>query len=496
MLADLAFAAGLLVAAGWMALWAVELSRAREVRFLPRWAWALLCVFWVPAGAIAYLIAGRVWGRPRGRRPGREPPQSRLPRDNGRSHRRWPRPRACEHSVMGQELTRMLCPECGTAGEADPDQSRWQCTQCGGGFFLRRCSACTRVSYVDGLQGFRLPWACAWCGRFNTGFSQNQDPAAASAAEFAAELARYGPPGGEAEPEAGDQAKTVPITDAGPPRAREPGEREPAWAANAAYPGTAQPRPGQAAKRPLPGGRRARRVGLTVAAAVVVACAAAAGVVLTAGDPGAAGIAAPVAVTRPVLFTASGVGSIDFRGVPGQLVLAGTRPGQVIMTGQLRGEGSAPVVETRFDHATGVLTVSVRCAPATRCTQNLRLAVPGVTGAAVWQPSGRVVATGLAGPLRITAANADISAGGLRSADLSAVVTNGHLSAAFAVPPHRVSITLASAQATVRLPAHTGYRVIREVTSGSIRVAIPLTGDATRIVTARIDSGELKLLPT
>jgi hypothetical protein len=121
--------------------------------------------------------------------------------------------------------------------------------------------------------------------------------------------------------------------------------------------------------------------------------------------------------------------------------------------------------------------------------------VPGVTGAAVWQPGGRVVATGLAGPLRITAANADVRASGLRSADLSAVVTNGHLSAAFTVPPHRVGITLTSAQATVRLPARTGYRVIREVTSGHIRVAIPLTGGATRIVTARIDSGELELLP-
>jgi hypothetical protein len=397
---------------------------------------------------------------------------------------------------MGQELTRVLCPECGTAGESDPDLSRWQCTKCGSGFFLRRCSACTRVSYVDGLQGFRLPWPCAWCGRFNTGFSQNQDPAAATAAELAAELTRYGPSGGAAEPEAGNQAKSAPITDGGPPPAREPGDRDTAQGASAARPGTAHPQPGQAAKRPRPGGRRTRRVGLAVAVAVAVACAAAAGVVLTAGDPGAAGMAAaPVTVTRPVLFTASGVGSIDFRGVPGQLVLAGTRPGQVIMTGQLRGEGGAPVVETRFDHGTGVLTVSVRCAPATRCTQNLRLAVSGVTGAAVSQPSGRVVATGLAGPLRITAANADISASGLRSADMSVVVANGHLSAAFAVPPHRVSITLISAQATVRLPDHTGYRVIREGTSGSIRVAIPQTGGATRIVTARIDSGELKLLP-
>ena len=62
MLADLAFTAGLLVAAGWIALWVIVLSRAREVRLLPRWAWAPLCMFCVPADAIAYLIAGRVWG--------------------------------------------------------------------------------------------------------------------------------------------------------------------------------------------------------------------------------------------------------------------------------------------------------------------------------------------------------------------------------------------------------------------------------------------------
>ena len=69
MLADLAFVAGLLVAAGWIALWVIEPSREEEVRLLPRWAWALLCVFRVPAGAIAYLIAGRVWRRPHGHRP-------------------------------------------------------------------------------------------------------------------------------------------------------------------------------------------------------------------------------------------------------------------------------------------------------------------------------------------------------------------------------------------------------------------------------------------
>jgi hypothetical protein len=70
MLADLAFAGGLMVTAGWIALWVIELSRAAQVRFLPRSAWALLCMFCIPAGAIAYLIVGRAWGHPRSRRPG------------------------------------------------------------------------------------------------------------------------------------------------------------------------------------------------------------------------------------------------------------------------------------------------------------------------------------------------------------------------------------------------------------------------------------------
>ncbi len=69
MLADLALVVGVVVAAGWVALWVAELSRAPEVRLLPRCAWAVVCVFCVPAGAICYLIVGRVWGR-RHARPG------------------------------------------------------------------------------------------------------------------------------------------------------------------------------------------------------------------------------------------------------------------------------------------------------------------------------------------------------------------------------------------------------------------------------------------
>jgi hypothetical protein len=213
--------------------------------------------------------------------------------------------------------------------------------------------------------------------------------------------------------------------------------------------------------------------------------------------------------TRAVQVTAGPVGSIDLQGVAGQLTIVGTGSGRVTLTGQVHGDGTAPaVVESRLDRAADVLLVSVRCAPATQCTQNLRLEVPGDTGAAVRQPHGRVVVTGLAGPLRITATHVDISATGLRSAELTAVITSGRLNATFATPPRQVSITLASAQATLRLPDGAAYRVTQEVTSGYVRVAVPRADSAAdgaansaadgaaRTVTARIDSGELELLPS
>ena len=200
--------------------------------------------------------------------------------------------------------------------------------------------------------------------------------------------------------------------------------------------------------------------------------------------------------TRAVRVTASRVGAIELRGVPGQLTIVGSGSGQVMLTGQLHGTGGAPAVETRLERAAGVLVVSIRCASAGPCTENLRLVVPGTTGADVWQPGGRVVVTGLAGPLRITAGSVDISASGLRSAVLAAVVTSGHLSAAFTAPPRQVSITLASAQARLRLPASVTYRVTQQATSGYIRVGIPQSDSATRTVAARIDSGELELLPS
>ncbi|HEY5985250.1 MAG TPA: PLDc N-terminal domain-containing protein [Streptosporangiaceae bacterium] len=37
----------------------VNLARAEEVRYLPRWAWAIICIISIPLGGILYLVLGK-----------------------------------------------------------------------------------------------------------------------------------------------------------------------------------------------------------------------------------------------------------------------------------------------------------------------------------------------------------------------------------------------------------------------------------------------------
>jgi hypothetical protein len=48
-----------IVGAGFVIFCLVDLARAHEVRYLPKWAWAVVCVISVPLGGIVYLLVGR-----------------------------------------------------------------------------------------------------------------------------------------------------------------------------------------------------------------------------------------------------------------------------------------------------------------------------------------------------------------------------------------------------------------------------------------------------
>jgi hypothetical protein len=46
------------VAVGFVVYCLVDLSR-HDVKYLPKWAWALICALSVPMGGIVYLLVGR-----------------------------------------------------------------------------------------------------------------------------------------------------------------------------------------------------------------------------------------------------------------------------------------------------------------------------------------------------------------------------------------------------------------------------------------------------
>ena len=328
-----------------------------------------------------------------------------------------------------------------------------------------------------------MPWPCTSCGQYNEGFSQNQDPATASAAELAAEVDRYGHPDGPTAPAGGGQERPP-----GQPRTTTLQSGQVIVRRIALFPLQVQ-------AAPRSRWRATRRIAVPVVA--VIAGAATIFVLLTAGNPRAAGMPAagpaPGTTTRVVQVTEH-ASVVNLQGVPGHLVIDGTGIGAVRLTGQVRGTGTVPVAATRLDRPAGVLVVSIRCAPASQCTQNLRLVVPADTGIVVQQPGGQVTVAGLAGSLRLTGAHVNIGASGLRTPTLTAAITDGHLSAAFTLAPEQVSITLTSAQAALRLPGRAAYRISQQVVSGYIHATIPQESSSTRTVTARLRSSELELL--
>jgi hypothetical protein len=199
--------------------------------------------------------------------------------------------------------------------------------------------------------------------------------------------------------------------------------------------------------------------------------------------------------TRTVSVSADSVRTVELQGPPGHLSIDAVRTSRVTLSGPVHWTGRSGVIVTGPRLAGGVLHLAYRCAALSPCTGRLRLVVPQRCGIVLRQPSGHVTVSGLAGPLWIRARSVDVSAAGLRSPSLAATITSGHLSAAFASPPRRVNVTLISAQATLHLPARAAYRLSQQVTSGYVHAGIPQAGNAGRTITARIDNGELELLP-
>jgi hypothetical protein len=385
---------------------------------------------------------------------------------------------------MTLDAVQVPCPDCRLS--SPPSRlglGYWECPGCGRSFFLRRCRACHAVSHVGAQHSWHHRWPCVWCEHRNYGFSRLGDPAAATVADLVADIGRRGLT--LATGDADRHTQPIPIVAAQQASLADPASAPP-------------PAPPTAATNPRRWWRGHRTA--VLAAAVVLVLMAAPAVVLASHashvrHPGQAGPQRP-RTSQQISVSASPVRTVYLQDVPGILTVVGSSGSTVRLTGKLRWTGRrVPRVRTTVDRAAHLLRLSYRCAAASPCTENYRLVVPGDTAVILSQPSGQVLLDGLAGPLRITAANVHVTATGLRAPWLTAVITSGQLTASFAVPPGQVSLALTSAQATIHLPASVRYAVRTQVTSGSVQVGVPQATSSGHLVTARLDSSDLQLQP-
>ena len=430
------------------------------------------------------------------------------------------------------------CPDCRLSSvPGNLDGGYWECPSCRRSYFLRRCAGCQAVSHVGAQQSWHQRWKCVWCEHANSGFSRLGDPAAATVGDLVADISRRGlvlAPGDaerQTQPipilviQPGSAPLPVPAMAAGagsmtmppppatvplpamtvpPPRMTTPPPLVPGLAAGPGQPAAPWPAPAAVAgpDPASPPGRRWRgRRTAVLAAAVLIILMAGPALVLAAHashmrHPGPAGQPGQQASTRQISVSAGPVRAVYLHNAPGQLTIVGAAGGAVRLTGQLRWTGRPPQRDSSVNRATQVLRLSYRCAAGSPCTGNYRLAVPAGTAVILSQPSGRVILDGLAGPLRITAANVNVTATGLRSPALAATITSGQLTASFATAPQQVSVALSSAQASLQLPGNVPYAVSTQVTSGNVQVGVPQSASSGHTVTVRVNNGQLQLLPS
>ena len=426
---------------------------------------------------------------------------------------------------MTLDAVQVPCPHCRLSSPPpSPALTYWECPGCKHAFFLRRCRACHAVSHVGAQQSWHHRWQCVWCEHRNFGFSRLGDPAAATVADLVADIARRDlilPPGdadrqtqpipivaaqaastglaagGEAPP----ASSTIPLLEA---PALPEGAAPPEAPAAAAYvwtrpEGAAQPSPAPPAMAGPHRWWRGHRWTVLAAAVVLILMAVPAVVLASHASrmphPGQAGPTRP-RTSRQISVSAGSVRTVYLQGVPGQLTVTSGTGATVTLTGKLRWSGARPAqARSTMDRTAHVLRLSYRCAAGSPCTENYRLTVPARTAVILSQPSGQVQLDGLAGPLRITAANVNVTGAGLRVPSLTATITSGQLTASFAAPPRQVSIALTSAHAVVRLPATVSYTVSTQASSGSVQVGVPQAPHSSHRLTAHLNSSDLQLQP-
>jgi hypothetical protein len=151
---------------------------------------------------------------------------------------------------------------------------------------------------------------------------------------------------------------------------------------------------------------------------------------------------------------------------------------------------SRPPVTTRTVSG-GTLTVGYTCPTELVCAVVYDIRVPRTAAVRVTADAGRIVLSGLAGPVTAKADAGIITATGLTGASVSLTTDVGAITADFGAAPATVAAVTRIGAITLRVPQTATYTVIANASFGAATVRIPQSSSAPHTITATTDVGAI-----
>lgn len=130
------------------------------------------------------------------------------------------------------------------------------------------------------------------------------------------------------------------------------------------------------------------------------------------------------------------------------------------------------------------------------CNISVDVDLPADNTVTVTGTNGSLDARSLTGNLSLATTNGDITAGGLRSATLSAVSENGNVSLNFGTSPTKIDARTTNGGITVTVPGTASYEVHPTTTNGRITVSVPNGDSPDHVITAITENGNITVRGT
>jgi hypothetical protein len=193
-------------------------------------------------------------------------------------------------------------------------------------------------------------------------------------------------------------------------------------------------------------------------------------------------------------YPAAGITELSVANDNGHVEVVGTNTDTIVVRSHVTEGLTSP--RDRQQVVEGRLQLDAKCSNFTLnwCNVAYRIEVPAGITVRIRADSGDVRVADITGDLTVHSDSGNVSASGLRSATVTAGSDSADVRLAFVAPPQAVQVSADSGDVEITVPDDgTAYRVDASTDSGSVDNQLHVDSAAERTISARADSGDVRL---